>query len=509
MAKNHRKCWDSIMKNNYQRLLSLFLVIVTVALFTFTACSTATTEEKPSDTVDAAAETTSKYLDGLPETMDFGGEVIRYVSDQNSVYRLTERSLVSEELTGDIVDDAIYKRNEIIKDRFNVDFELVKSVPFPQMAEPVRQSVLSNSDDYDIVAAYMHYGAELASEGMLYNLNDLPNLDFTQDYWSQSMIEGLAYKDAIFWCTGDLALRYIGGMYVSFINKTIWSDYFPDTDYYQLALDGQWTLDTIYEMSSVIYDDLDTDSQQDEDDMWGFAMNPEDPLEATMTGCLAFVSQKDDDGVPYIDINYDRVIGYFEKIYELVYNNPGGKLWTSDDSNTIMKDFAYGHIMCVINKLFMSEAYLREMEHDFAVLPSPKYDAEQEQYNTTIHDGLTIFGIPVTNTKVEMTTMILEALAAESYRTVTPVYYEMALKIKYVRDDLSAIMIDLVREGVVNDFAIDFGNAVGYNNSGVCFQLRGMLTSKTQAYMSTLESYEMPWQASLDELLENMEKYSS
>ena len=66
-----------------------------------------------------------------------------------------------------------------------------------------------------------------------------------------------------------------------------------------------------------------------------------------------------------------------------------------------------------------------------------------------------MFGIPVTNTKMDMTGMLLEALAAESYRTVTPIYYEMALKIKYVRDDISAIMIDLVREGVTADLALN------------------------------------------------------
>jgi len=508
MGKSHRKCWDSIMKNNYQRLLSLFLVIVTVALFTFTACSTATTDEKPGETLDAAEETTSKYLDGLPENMDFGGEVIRFVCDTNGVYKFTERSIDSEELTGDIVDDAVYKRNEIIKERFNCDIEIVKMVEYTDISEPVRQSVLANSDDYDIVGAYMHFGAELAAEGMLYNLSDLPNLDFTQEYWSQSMIDGLSYKDAKYWCTGDLALRYIGGMYVSFINKTVWGDYFPDVDYYQLALDGGWTLDTLYQMSSVVYDDLNTNGKQDEDDLWGFGMNLEDPFEATMTGCLAYVSTKDDDGVPYINIDYDRIVGYCDMITELVYNNPGGKAWTANDNHTIMKDFADGHMMCIINKLFFSETFLRNMEHDCAVLPSPKYDESQEKYNAPIHDGVTIFGIPITNSKVEMTTTILEALAAESYRTVTPAYYEMALKVKYVRDDLSAIMIDLVREGIVNDFAIDFGRAVSVNNQGICFQIRDIIVGR-KGVVSSLESYELAWQNALDELLENMEKHAS
>jgi len=493
------------LAKKFYKGISVILAALSLSAVMLTACSTAAEDEKANEMDTTEAETTAKYLDGLPEKMDFEGETIRVLSDTHSVYKLTERSLVSEELTGDIVDDAVYKRNQIIFDRFNCGIEIVKKEDYNKVKNSARQSVLSNSDDYDLFALYMCTNMELAAEGILLNLNDLPNLDFTQPYWSQSMIEGLSYKDATYWCTGDLALRYIGGMYVTFVNKNIWDDFFSDIDCYQLALDGEWTLDTLYDMSSIVYDDLDLDGQRDLDDIYGFGMNLEDPFEATMTGCLAFMSSIDDEGVPQIDIDYDRISGYVDKIVELVYNNPGGTNWQGDDNVTVMRDFADGHMMCVINKLFMSEQFLREMEDDFAVLPSPKYDVDQEQYNTTLHDGLTLFGIPVTNTKIEMTTMILEALAAESYRTVTPVYYEMALKVKYVRDDMSAMMIDLVREGVVNDFAIDCGDATG----SLCMKLREIIWAGGESTVSTLKSYEPMLNEKMSEFLEDLEKYSA
>jgi len=491
--------------NKLTKILAIILALLSLSMVALTACSTVAEDEIPEDAETTKAETTSKYLDSLPEKMDFEGETIRVICDTHNLYKLTERSLVSEEITGDIVDDAVYKRNQTIFNRFNCNIEIVKTDRPTQIDKAVRKSILANSDDYDLLALYMLTNAELAAEGVLRNLNDLPNLDFTQPYWSKRIIDGLSYKDATYWCTGDIALRYIGGMYVSYINKTIWGDFFPEIDCYQLALDGEWTLDTLYDMSSIVYDDLDLDGVRDEDDVYGFVMNLEDPFEATMTGCLAFVSSVSNEGIPSIDIDYDRISGYVEKIVELVYNNPGGSTWTLDDNITVMRDFAEGQMMCVINKLFLSETFLREMEDDFAVLPSPKYDVDQEQYNSTIHDGLTLFGIPVTNSKVEMTTTVLEALAAESYRSVTPVYYEMALKVKYIRDDMSGMMIDLVREGVVNDFAIDFGDATG----AICMILRNIIWNKGVATVSTLESYEPQLIEKMNELLENMEKYSS
>jgi len=491
------------------KLLSLLLLILTVSMLVMTACSTVTEDQSAGENESTAEETTSKYLDGLPETMDFGGETVRVICSTTDFYKFTERSIVSEELTGDIVDDAVYKRNQIVFDRLNADVQITKLVPGNSISVEVRQSVLANSDDYDLVAGYMYYDGGLAAEGMFYNFNDLPNLDFTQEYWSKRLIDGFSYKDATYWATGDLALRYIGGMYVTFINKAIWSDYLPDTDYYQLALDQQWTLDTLYEYSSVVYQDLDNDSIRDEDDMYGFVMNIEDTFVGLMTSCLAFISQKGDDGIPYIDIDYDRVVSYYEKMDELVNNNPGGKSWVMDDSHTVMRDFADGQMMCHINKLYFTETFLREMEDDYAILPMPKFDSEQESYHTTLHDGVTVFALPITTTKVELTTIMLEALAAESYRTVTPVYYEMALKVKYVRDDMSAIMIDLIRDGVISDFIFDFGSAVQTDGIGVTFRFRDLFNSGSKAYLSTLQSYELSWQVALEEFLANLEKYSS
>ena len=46
-----------------------------------------------------------------------------------------------------------------------------------------------------------------------------------------------------------------------------------------------------------------------------------------------------------------------------------------------------------------------------------------------LHDGVTLFGIPITNQKLEETSITLECMASESLKTVTPAYYEVALKV--------------------------------------------------------------------------------
>ena len=58
--------------------------------------------------------------------------------------------------------------------------------------------------------------------------------------------------------------------------------------------------------------------------------------------------------------------------------------------------------------------------------------------------------------------MLLEELAFEGYNSILPVYYETVLKNKYVRDDVSARMIDLIRENLATDFAIIYGVGCAY-----------------------------------------------
>lgn len=38
----------------------------------------------------------------------------------------------------------------------------------------------------------------------------------------------------------------------------------------------------------------------------------------------------------------------------------------------------------------------------------------------------------------------MEAICVESYRTVTPAYYKISLKKKYLRDDETSQMLDLI-----------------------------------------------------------------
>ena len=86
----------------------------------------------------------------------------------------------------------------------------------------------------------------------------------------------------------------------------------------------------------------------------------------------------------------------------------------------------------------------------------PKLDTAQESYTTYSHNGFSVFALPVTCSKAEDVGIFLEAMCAESYRSVIPTYYEVALKVKYARDEEAVEMLDLCTRGLVYDFGYLF-----------------------------------------------------
>ncbi len=134
------------------------------------------------------------------------------------------------------------------------------------------------------------------------------------------------------------------------------------------------------------------------------------------------------------------------------------------------------------------------MESDYAILPAPKYDEAQEEYSTMVHDSARVLAVPVTSSKLEATGAFLEAFAAESYRTVTDVYFNTILKEKLARDQYVAEVLDIILEGVYFDFAVLHSYAL--ESIGQIFR------DPNGTFASRYQSKENSYLTKLDELVE-------
>ena len=97
------------------------------------------------------------------------------------------------------------------------------------------------------------------------------------------------------------------------------------------------------------------------------------------------------------------------------------------------------------------------MDSEYGVLPFPKYDVNQENYNATLDPLASVFALPSTERddigSWERTGIILEYMAYKSHEILLPAYYEEVLKGQRMDDDRDHKMLDIVRTNVHYELA--------------------------------------------------------
>ena len=451
--------------------------------------------EKP-DTTTPVVNNTVSTTDDLPDNLDFGGQEIKIICADEEITML---SFVADEENEDLVSQKIYERNQAIEQRLNVDIEIVETTDHASVASTAQLVIQSGGDDYDIVGGYQYFSVGLAVGGYLYNLkgqeiNDIGYLNFEKPYWSSQFMNNIALDGAAYWATGDVSLRYTSGMYCTFVNTEIFNKLFPEENIYDIARNGEWTLDKLSQMSSKAYDDLNGTQEEDDGDQFGFISGAYDLMDGLAVGCGVTFSQMYD-GEITVTLGNSTALSFADKLKDLC-QLPSTRVVSVTEQDWCPTNFAAGNALFLVDKLMTAEYNFREMEN-YAIIPAPKLDSNQPTYLTTLHDGITILGIPSSLTPDVLPGICatMEAMASGSYNNVTPAYYESALKVKYTRDEVAGEMIDLIRENVTTDFAFAYSHSVNdiawyfrNNYKGGSTQLKRNVNSNKQVWAGSIET---------------------
>ena len=180
-----------------------------------TEADTPSTQQNTTNTTDTAAETQETgpatdengYLcDDLPQ-LDFGGETIHllYWSD------VENQEFESEELTGEIVNDAIFQRNTNVEDRLNVRYNWIGTPGNGGNIEPyvkkVRESHTAGDNSYDILASYSRSIASCLVNGFLTNLESAAYLDYEKPWWPDNLLEESTINGHLYFVSGDISTK--------------------------------------------------------------------------------------------------------------------------------------------------------------------------------------------------------------------------------------------------------------------------------------------------------------
>lgn len=138
----------------------------------------------------------------------------------------------------------------------------------------------------------------------------------------------------------------------------------------------------------------------------------------------------------------------------------------SDNWLNTQKRFSENQVLFQAEVMLLIEA-LRASEVNVGILPMPKWDAAQENYISFL-DGWcqNVYGIPVTCQKADTVSFLLEAMAQGSVDTLTPAFYDICLNGKYIRDEESSEMLDIIFAHCRTENALSFGWGNLYSRIG-------------------------------------------
>lgn len=413
---------------------------------------------------EAVPAETERYQtkDSLPDDLDFDGQTIVFLHRDDGDYLTIE---VDCESTGEVITEAIHQRTLTVEERLNVDITTTSVASTIHAGDPVqdlvKRSVTAGSNDYDAAFNHMSNMTSPARRGMFLNVRSLPYLDLDQPWWSAFMDTATLYGKT-YHLAGDVTQSMIESMYLIFYNKAFYESYFED-NLYDTVWDGGWTIDALKAMAQTVYTDVNGDGAQDEGDIYGYSTTYIRLIDALLVGCDIQLADVDSDGMPYfVCESNERTYTFIDKIHSLITDPvlTWHTIDSADGETKMLQKFAGGTIL-FIPFTPMGASQLREMEDDFGVVPMPKLDESQQEYTTCAHNGFSTMSLLTTTQCADALAATIEAMAAESYRYVTPAYYETALKVKYSRDDETSQMLDMIRDSITFDFGYVYNGTLG------------------------------------------------
>ena len=438
---------------------SFFLILAAIFLAFFSAC-----ENKPSgsaasnssnnvsidETSDATQEIDSKerYAPDFGD-IDMNGYVFKIGTRDDSThsYPMHMRDLYAEKEDGDLINDAVYRRNVAIEEKYNCKIEPM-SYPHsnPSQARDIaKKSALAGDYSFDLLMANILHITDVAADGIFYDLARFPNIDLSKPYWVKGATDGISIGGKLYLGLSDLSFSTNENLYCIFFNKTLLQNYGIENPYAYIKSDN-WTFDVFGEIIRNGAEDLNGDGAMTKEDRFGYISS--NAMNFLWSGG-GHIMKKDDSDIPYLDYVNDKTLAIFDKAYDMTNNEYtySAKVWSDEDALRMFKDgqgVFYSSELCQVNDL-------RGVEFDFGIVPYPKWDSSQDRYYTYVDGHASLMAIPINLPQPEYTGILIEELSYLSWKDIIPVYYNVVLGVKMARDEESVQVLDTLIKSKVFD----------------------------------------------------------
>lgn len=384
--------------------------------------------------------------------VDFGGAAFVILNNE-PIWDFTT-AIVPEEQTGEVLNDAKWRRNTYINERFNIELE-ERAIPLGEINGRIRTAVRAGDQDFDSVFCPGAHDNQsvgtLAVSGYLVDLMTVPELNLSSPWWNQGALEDarIGSNSSVFFASNDISIHALQCPWVIYFNTQMIEDLNFESPY-QLVREGRWNLDTME-----TYMRAATNLHEDE------SFTPFRPAGTAVYGLSTAIPAigelfrgldvryvaKDGNNMPVFAANEPRFLAAAQRLAD-VLSLPG--MHTDGGATHYEIVFMNGRALFVYAEFKAATVY-RYSELAFGIVPSPKLDEHQENFVHNLTQQAPVFIIPVTTPDTRKTGIVMDAMAYVSQRDVTPVFFDVHMSQKELRTEESVEMLQIIRDTSIFD----------------------------------------------------------
>ncbi len=210
----------------------------------------------PTETAPAETETSVDEL-FLVTKEDNGGKSFSLLTTETQQYEFD-----AEELTGDVVNDAVYGRNLAVEELLGVDMNYIYKpgdwANKDSFCKLITSSIMAADGAYDVVSGMISCVQPIVTSDMFMSVYDLEHIHMDNPWWVSELQNNLTIGGKLIGFIGDMSLSMYKGLSVMFANMDLLETAGMENPY-DLVRDGGWTLDKMIEVTTGVAQDSNGD----------------------------------------------------------------------------------------------------------------------------------------------------------------------------------------------------------------------------------------------------------
>lgn len=484
------------MRHIISRLL--FFAVILQCIICAVGCSGETSTDTPNivtDTDTSAELTDETVTTSAIEAKDFEGRIINIISSEAGIQNFPYYEIKADEENGDTMNDAVYRRNIYLEEKFNIELESVL-VNHGDVGL-ITKSITSDEHVYDMVMISPRNAFTLAVNKQLTALDSLPYINKNNEWWCKYINSATSIKNFNYFLTGDMNIETFASADLVYFNKTVQQENNIE-DLYTLVENGDFTMDKFKQICSDVTRDINGDGEYGDEDLIGYRGNA-NSFQMHLFASGKQIIPKDAQDIPYINIS-DEIVQIMTASIDLLNYKPYIQLPNLEAVG--IPTFKNDMTLFLCQSAYISSV-MRDMKSDFGLLPLPKYDEKQDTYYSIIHTTWSsTVAVPSTlpTEDYEMMGMIIEEMAYSSRQIIRPAFYDSMLSVKLTRDEESGRVLKYIFENTIVDFAYLMSDYQGFNFDT---KTREMTMAGDNNVSSFIASNLTKYQSALDSVIEN------